>query len=333
MPFTNRHELKYILMSAFYLGCNFIPFFLPLFVITELYFKHGLGRITLAIAVLDYLIPLRPGPNGYSKWFSNLCDTRKGVSSYHDAEIVVEGDYQQSKNYLVCYFPHALFGTGGILTHDYVYKKFGMRFLFTGADIIFYIPLLRRAMTCWGCTPVSAKAMKQNLTRPYPYNILQLQPDGIRGMFYGIEHEQVLLQKRKGFCRIALETGAHLIPCYVFGANDVFRRKFGPDSVAAKFSQKMRVSLVYWIDRFGIPFGCVPVKTKMVVALGAPIPVNKTDKPTQEQIDVLHATFVKAIKDLFDRYKHKMGAEWAQTHDRLYLETEELPSSRSKKAN
>lgn len=230
---------------------------------------------------------------------------------------------------MLCYYPHALFPCAYWLIYDFMKKKYQIRFMYTGANIIFWVPILRRIMVFWGCVSVSAEAMKEHLQSPYPYNCLMLQPDGIRGMFYGIEHEQIVLERRRGFCRIALQTGASLVPCYVFGANQFYWRRFGPDSFAARLSKKLRVSIVYWSGYWGVPFGCVPVPTKLVVAIGAPILVTKTAEPTKEQIDELHSAFVKAIKDLYDCYKHKMGVEWAQSHDRLYLETDQLPSAKS----
>jgi 2-acylglycerol O-acyltransferase 2 len=82
------------------------------------------------------------------------------------------------------------------------------------------------------------------------------------------------------------------------------------------------MSLVYWTGRWGVPFGFVPRPHKLVIAIGAPIDVTKTEKPMKEEIDTLHSTFVKAVKDLYDRHKHRMGDEWVTTHEKLHLETE-----------
>jgi hypothetical protein len=105
-------------------------------------------------------------------------------------------------------------------------------------------------MTWWGCTRVlSAQAMKHTLQIPFPHNILLHSVAGIAGMFYGIDQEQVVIERRRGFCRIALETGASLVPCYVFGANELYHRKFGPDSLAAKISRAYHISFVRLLDR------------------------------------------------------------------------------------
>ena len=50
-------------------------------------------------------------------------------------------------------------------------------------------------MSWWGFTRVSANAMRRNLRLPYPHNALTLQPGGVAEMFYGIEHEQIVLAR------------------------------------------------------------------------------------------------------------------------------------------
>ena len=300
-------------------------------------FHYGvwLCQIPLLLALLDVLVPLKSPPHGYWAQWANLCDVSKGEEQYNDAEVIVEGEggYDRSKNYLLCYMPHSLYMYCLWTIRRYFIDKHGISVFFTGADVIFQVPIWRRIMTWWGCTRVSAEAMKKTLQIPFPHNVLLLSPDGIAGMFYGIEHEQCVLHRRRGFCRIALQTGASLVPCYILGANELYFRKFGPASLAAKISHNLHFSMVYWTGRFGVPFGFLPRPQKLVVALGSPIDVVKTEQPTKEEIDALHEKFTVAVKMLFDKHKHRMGREWVGKRDRLYLETEQPPSHMTKKVD
>jgi hypothetical protein len=63
---------------------------------------------------------------------------------------------------------------------------------------------------------------------------------------------------------------------------------------------------VYWTGRFGFPFRFLPRNQKLAVALGTPIGVVKREHPTKSEIETLHKEFTVALKELFDRYKHKM---------------------------
>ena len=320
------HEIKFIGTVAYYLAANFVIFYIP-FLLYGAYQGNLLCRLFLAISLVDYMIPLRPGPKGRWNGFIHRTNWNDGIHSYLQGEFISEcrlEDYKNT-NYCVCYFPHSLFGIGYGLLLEHFQDEYGIEFGFTGAEIIFQLPIIRRLMTWWGLTGVSAKALKTALTQPYPYNAVMLQPDGIAGMFYGLQHEQVVLHKRKGFCRIALQTGCTLIPCYALGANDLFTRKFDHCSWAARLSHKLHVSLVVWTDAWGIPWGPVPHRVKMVVVLGKPIQVQQAieKNPSKEQIEELHATFVKELKALYDRHKHRLGSEWEHRHPKLYLESEE----------
>ena len=56
-------------------------------------------------------------------------------------------------------------------------------------------------MTWWGHTSASRGPMVKNMQHAYPFNVLELHPDGIAGMFYGTRYEQIVLNKRKGFAK------------------------------------------------------------------------------------------------------------------------------------
>ena len=323
-PKSIAAELFLIFFCIFYLGTNFVIFYIPFW----LYFAYQgsfVCRALIALTLVDYCVPLRTGDKGLWVWWCKLTSFAKGFRSYFDADLVVEGKWRQDRNYLLMYHPHSLFGIAYTLITRYIYEVQlpGCMFLFTGADVIQYLPLLRRIMAWWGCTSVSAKAMKKHLGLKFPFNALMLQVGGIAEMFYGLDQEQIILKKRLGFCKLALQTGCCLVPCYVFGANEMYTRLFGPDSLLAGISSRIQMSLVVWYGRWGIPFGVVPHQVKMVIVLGEPIEVTKVDEPTPEQVQELHAKYVVAICALFDRHKHRMGEEWVQRRGRrLYLEDE-----------
>lgn len=203
-----------------------------------------------------------------------------------------------------------------------MHLKFGTLPLFTVADIVLKIPVLRRMLVAWGATPVSYNAMKKNLSLPYPQNVLTVQVGGISEMFYGIHHEQIILKRRFGFCKLALETGASLIPAYALGQNHCWTRYWDQNSFFAWLSSKLQTSLVIWTGRWGIPFGFVPHRQKCVMALGKPIPVEKVLNPSREQIAALHAVYTEALVGLFDRHKARIPGWEDKT---LYFEDSLIP--------
>ena len=320
-------ELKVIAFCAFFLWANFIVAFLPL-IVYGAYAGSYFCRAYFVVAAIDFAVPLRPGVRGMWPAWCRWTSFADGLCSYFDAELVVEGELKKDKNYLLCYYPHGLFGIGYSLMTKHLYEAYGSITLFTAADVIVYIPILRRIMTWWGYTSASRGPMVKNMQHAYPFNVLELHPDGIAGMFYGTRHEQIVLNKRKGFIKIALQTGCHIVPSYVFGANEVFTRYFEHNGVMAKVSSVLQTSLVVWSGRWGIPFSFVPHRSKLVAVIGAPIEVTKVAEPTKEQVEALHAKFVAEVRALYDRHKGRMGAEWAARRDKLYLEDEKTPSKK-----
>ena len=318
-------ELKMFGMLSFYLSLNFVAVLLP--VVGYLAF-HGsaICRGLVVLTIIDYAIPLKY-PALWLEWCV-YCNDVAGKRSYFGAEVIFESEaFPPTKNYLLVYHPHSLFGVAYNAMTSAMYDRFGIITLFAGADVLAALPLLRRALSWWGYTPASAHSMKKNLVRPHPFNALMLMPGGVGEMFYGLEHEQVILARRKGFCKLALTTGCSLVPVYTFGANEVYTRAFGARSLAARLSSLLRISLVCWSGRFGIPFGFLPHKQKLVVAIGAPIDVARVPSgaPSQAQIEALHAKYVEQLRHLYSKHKHRMGEEWATRRDRLYLEDEALP--------
>merc|ERR1719203_2147749 len=115
---------------------------------------------------MDLLIPLKKdGP-----WvrFCQWTLAAKGKLSYHMAEVVVEAELEKSRNYLLVYHPHGLWGYGFDMLFDALHEKFGITIVCAGADAVFKVPLLRRAMAWWGLTPVSKESLLKNATLPYP---------------------------------------------------------------------------------------------------------------------------------------------------------------------
>lgn len=182
-----------------------------------------------------------------------------------------------------------------------------------------------------GLLNAQKKKLISCLEQKHPFNVTHLTTGGIAEMFYGTGNvEQIVLKKRKGFCKMALRTGAHLVPCYYMGLNQSMYRLGGQGTLLYEISRKLQVSLVAWLDRFYIPYGGFPRRHPMLVALGAAIPVTKVPtgaEPTVEQIDELHETFCTAMRALFDKHKtdpifctEECPQGWATKH--LYFEDE-----------
>ena len=132
-------------------------------------------------------------------------------------------------------------------------------------------------------------------------------------------YEQIVISKRKGFIKLALETGADIIPLYSFGANQAYRRPFGKDSWLCKLSAVLRVSTIVWLGRWYIPLNVIPFRVPILTVAGPVFRVPKVkskEEITPHLVQQVHADFCVALRELFDEYKivyvREMGApkEW-----------------------
>jgi len=111
------------------------------------------------------------------------------------------------------------------------------------------------------------------------------------------------LERRLGFIRLALEHGAKLVPVYSFGETDVF----------GQLVANPPGSLVRWLqERFLAVFGftiplvsnLVPYRRPITTVIGEALDVPHKPDPTLEDIMEVHHRYVGALQQLYDDYKN-----------------------------
>lgn len=316
---TLLQELKFLAVNCAFLGAYFIPFGVvgSLVAAWKGYVGRSVGFGIVGLVLLDALIPLPRRPH-FNKTYCYLTGIEDGMKTYCKGELRMKTEFRKDRNYLVALAPHGLWTMCYHLLWPTMVQRFGITPLVIGADVLLKIPFFKRHFHAYGVIGASRKDLQWALKQQYPFNVTVIVTGGIAEMFYGISREQIILKKRKGFVKYALQTGSDLVPAYGFGTNQQYRRFIEAGSALAKFSSMLQVSIAPWADRFCIPFGFVPRKHKVIMAVGEPIPVEKVESPTDEQVEALHVKFCLAMKALFDEHKSAMGWE----DRKLYLEDE-----------
>lgn len=125
-------------------------------------------------------------------------------------------------------------------------------------------------------------------------------------------NHRLVLNKRKGFVRVAIQTGASLVPVFSFGEIDIFDQPSNePGSWIRSFQDFVKrwtgvaPALFYARGFSERSFGLIPYRRAITTVIGEPISVTQNASPSQEQIDQLHAEFVEKIYKLFEDHKHK----------------------------
>ncbi|PIC41535.1 hypothetical protein B9Z55_008920 [Caenorhabditis nigoni] len=191
----------------------------------------------------------------------------------------------------------------------------GITFNLCTLGLNFKIPIRREILLLFGCIDCSKESMEYALNSKNQGRALVLVVGGAAESLdaHPGKHELTLMS-RKGFVREALLTGAHLVPVYSFGENDVFEQAANPPgSTLRKWQEKLRKSMgtalpmVKGRGFLQYTYGFLPFRRSINTVIGAPITVEKTENPTNEQIEKLHEKYVEKLVELFEGHKQRFG--------------------------
>uniref|UniRef100_A0ACD5UVE4 Uncharacterized protein n=1 Tax=Avena sativa TaxID=4498 RepID=A0ACD5UVE4_AVESA len=168
----------------------------------------------------------------------------------------------------------------------------------------FYIPFMKQIWTWLGMVPVSRENLCSNLGAGYS---CALVPGGLREMLYmDHEHESevAFIKSRKGFVRIAIQSGCPLVPVFCFGQGHAYNWWTPGGKLLVMIARAIKAPPAVFWGKFGTP---IPFQSPMHVFVGRPIEVMKKDQPTMDEINDVHEQFVIALQELFNKHKKRAG--------------------------
>lgn len=119
---------------------------------------------------------------------------------------------------------------------------------------------------------------------------------------------------RKGFIKLALKHGAHLVPVFSFGENEIFNQLENPEgSVVRNIQNRLRKIMGFALPLFharGVfqySFGVMPFRKPIYTIVGKPIVVEQNASPTTEEVDKLHQRYLDELNGLFEEHKAQYG--------------------------
>lgn len=257
------------------------------------------------------------------------------LADYFPVRLHKSCDLDPEGNYLFGYHPHGIIGVGALIT--FATNATGFERAFPGLDlrlltlaINFYFPFTREVLMALGVNSVTKQSVERNLTRKPGASVAIVVGGAAEALDARPGWAVLTLARRKGFVKMALKTGASLVPVFAFGENDIFDQVDNPDgSPLRKFQLWMKQligvtppafygrSLSRGVLRrmFQSNAGVMPKRESIEVVVGHPISCPKTPSPTQAQIDEYHARYVTALKDLYDTHRrlfHKLKRQGSQ---------------------
>lgn len=178
----------------------------------------------------------------------------------------------------------------------------GVDFRVLTASAAFRVPLIRE-MWLWSYCVDASKATARRVLAAK--KSILVYPGGEREQILTQRGEHVLyLLNRKGFIKLALETGSPLVPMYAFGDTDLFVHHSLFLGARKWLVRKMGVA----IPLISGSIGLLPYRVPVRIVVGQPLRPPAVDgEPSQAQIDSLHALYVDALRSLFEQHKARCG--------------------------
>ncbi|KAL2064956.1 hypothetical protein VTL71DRAFT_4096 [Oculimacula yallundae] len=242
-------------------------------------------------------------------------------ASYFPARLHRTQELPPTRKYIFGYHPHGIISLGAFAA--FATESLGFGQLFPGIkntlltlDSNFRIPIYRDYALAMGIASVSRESCE---------NLLSKGGANKEGMGRGITivvggasesldaqpHQlRLVLKKRKGFVKMAIRTGADLVPVLAFGENDLYDQ-LQPDSHPKihKFQLLVKKLLGFTIPLFharGIfnyDVGLMPYRRPLNIVVGRPIRVKQSAQPGQEEIDRVHEEYIQELETIWHTWK------------------------------
>ncbi|XP_040858152.1 acyl-CoA wax alcohol acyltransferase 1 [Ochotona curzoniae] len=246
------------------------------------------------------------------------------MRDYFPITILKTQDLPPENNYLMGVHPHGLLTFGAFC--NFCTEATGFSKTFPGItphlatlSWFFKVPIIRDYLMAKGLCSVSQPSIDYLLSHGTG-NLVGVVVGGVGEALQSVPNTTTLiLQKRKGFVRTALQHGAHLVPTFTFGETEVYDQVlFHKDSRMYKFQSFFRrVFGFYFCVFYGQGFsqdstGLLPYSRPIVTVVGEPLSLPKVEKPSQELVDKYHALYMDALHKLFDEHKTQHGCPETQ---------------------
>jgi len=213
------------------------------------------------------------------------------------------------KQYILAVHPHGVLSLDHLLTvagFDAGFERIApqARRSALSAGVLFKIPFVREVALATGCVDAGRRTASQCLNAGL---CLSVVPGGEREQLLAQRGnlERLVLRRRQGFVRLALQHGVPLVPLYCFGEAQLYRQSQCLMGLRSWVQRKLGVALVMPFGPFGLPG--VPFPAPLRAVVGAPLEMPHLATPTQEQVDDHHARYMASLEQLFEKHKHDAG--------------------------
>lgn len=226
-------------------------------------------------------------------------------------------DLPADRNYLFGYHPHGILAMGAFANFATEATGFSKTFPGLQTHLVtlvgqFMYPLRRELIMATGAIDSSRESIDYVISHPEKGKVAVIVVGGASEVLNARPGQyNILMSRRKGFIRMALERGVDLVPVYSFGENDVWHQV--DNDWYHRFENFLKkvmgypLPVIYGRGMFNYTFGFMPFRHPIVTVIGRPIRVERITNPTAEEVSELHARYCAALSQTFEENKADCG--------------------------
>ena len=276
---------------------------------------------------VPYLFYLTLSNAGASGTLSHRSSRLRGArfwslfASYFPARLHRSEELPATRKYVFGYHPHGIISHGAFAA--FATEALGFGQLFPGItntlltlDTNFRIPLYRDYILAMGVGSVSRESCERllgtgGLDGAGMGRAVTIVVGGARESLDALPHSlRLVLARRKGFIKLAIRTGADLVPVLAFGENELYDQ-VAPDAhpgvhraqLLLKQLLGFTVPLFHARGVFNYDVGLLPYRTPLNVVVGRAIKVVQRERPDDAYVDEIHGLYVQELERLWAGWK------------------------------
>ncbi|KAL1845603.1 diacylglycerol O-acyltransferase 1 [Paecilomyces lecythidis] len=245
-------------------------------------------------------------------------------ANYFPARLHRSVHLEPTRKYIFGYHPHGIISHGAFAA--FATEALGFSKLFPGItntvltlDSNFRIPIYREYVLGMGLASVSRESCENLLTKGGADGegmgrAITIVVGGARESLHALPHTlRLILKSRKGFVKLAVRTGADLVPVLGFGENDLYEQvRSDEHPLIHKFQMLIKRTMGFTIPLFhargvfNYDVGVMPYRRPLNIVVGRPISVvqQRKGEPLDERyVDELHAKYVQELERIWEDYR------------------------------
>lgn len=242
-------------------------------------------------------------------------------ASYFPARLHRTQELPATRKYIFGYHPHGIISHGAFAA--FATEALGFSQLFPGItntiltlDSNFRIPLYRDYAIRLGIGSVSRESCENLLSKggPNGEGMGRAITIVIGGARESLDAEpgrmRLVLARRKGFVKMAVRTGADLVPVLCFGENELYEQ-LNPQEhprvhrfqLLVKKLMGFTIPIFHARGVFNYDVGMMPYRRPLNVVVGRPVQVVQSQKPDPAYVDEVHTQYVQELQRIWDEWK------------------------------